>query len=784
MLQILGYSILEKIFESYNTLVYRAIRQEDKLAVILKILKATSSFSEQWVWFRREYEMTQLLSRSGIVQVYALESHQPYWVMVMEDFGGDSLDRLPLKGRLDLTDFLTVAIKLNDALGEIHQHHIIHQNLNPPNLVLNRQTGQVKIIDFGSSTMFYEKNSEFCCPNFSVDTLPYISPEQTGRMNCSFDYRSDFYALGVTFYELLTGQLPFTSTDTLDLVHSHVAKWPTSPHQVKSDIPEIISQIILKLLAKNPQDRYQSSHGLKADLIRGLTAWQTEGQIEPFPVGVCDISRNSLVSPALYVSETEAAYISAAINAVPQRNDKLMSVSSQVSALNIKYPRSTSPIHHPGSYYSISPIDKFSGDLDLETLFKGTQLMADEVELEPLLTKFMPIILKSAGATRGMLLLQQAGQWFIEAEGVLDSVQLWAQTRPFNATLDLPFEIIDHVIQSQKSVLLDEAIVDSQFGQTTYIKFHHPKSILCVPLISARVMIGVIYLENNLANYAFTTERLQVVTLLGMQMVMSITNVKAISDQAELTRLQIEKNFYEEHAAELVQINQDKDKFFSVVAHDLKGPFMPLLEYAEYLKEVDESYSVEELRDLGQTIHSTAQTIYTLLENLLQWERLQLGRMKCQPTSILLGTVIQKTMQLLTPTAAKKQITLQDNLTPGLVVNADEYMTYTIIRNLTTNALKFTPNGGQVTISTQPIGTTEIEITVADTGVGISPQNIAKLFKLGTHFTTQGTAQEKGTGLGLIMCHEMVELNGGRIWIESELGHGTAVKFTLPRYGN
>jgi signal transduction histidine kinase len=560
-----------------------------------------------------------------------------------------------------------------------------------------------------------------------------------------------------------------------------VAQLPHPPHQLRSDIPEIISQLILRLLAKNPQDRYQSSQGLKVDLEHCLTVCQIEEAVDPFPAGIYNIFRNISASPPLAINEAEVAYINAAMNPTPQGKDKHMSASPQLNSINTKSPFTISGINHTVAYQPIASLDKFLVDLDLETVFKATQLMTTEVDLEPLLINLMQIILKCAGATRGLLLLQHAEQWFVEAEGTVDEVQFLAQTRPFNATLEVPFEIINQVIETKDSVILDEAVTDTQFGQTTYIKLHQSKAILCTPLIAGRELVGLIYLENNLMSHVFTLAILRLITLLGTQAALAITNTKI---RAELKQLQIEKDFYEQHAAELTQVNIDKDKFFSVVAHDLKGPFMPLLEYAEYLKEVDESYSVEELRDLGQTIHGTAQNIYTLLENLLQWERLQLGRMKCQPTSILLGTVIQKTMQLLKPTAGKKQITLRDNLTPDLVARADEYMTYTIIRNLTTNALKFTPNKGQVTISTQAIGTTEIEITVADTGVGISPENITKLFKLGTHFTTQGTAQEKGTGLGLIMCREMVELNGGHIWIESERGHGTTVKFTLPQFRN
>ena len=159
---------------------------------------------------------------------------------------------------MPLTVFLRLAIDLTKILGKIHAANIIHKDINPGNIVVNPDTGVVKIIDFGIATQFSRTNPTFKSPHGLEGTLAYLSPEQTGRMNRSIDYRTDFYSLGMTFYELLTGHLPFPTTDLLELVHCHIAKQPVSPHQLNAAILEPVSEIVLKLMAKNAEDRYQS----------------------------------------------------------------------------------------------------------------------------------------------------------------------------------------------------------------------------------------------------------------------------------------------------------------------------------------------------------------------------------------------------------------------------------------------------------------------------------------------------------------------------------------------
>jgi serine/threonine protein kinase len=205
MITINNYQITETIFDSANTLVYRGQKTEDNQPVILKVLKENYPSPEKLTHYRQEYEITRDLNIDGVIDAYNLEKYQKTLMIVLEDFGGQSLQQL-FDAPLDISKFLSLAISITEILGEIHAANVIHKDINPSNIILNPNSGQLKIIDFGISTILPRENPALKNPNQLEGTLPYLSPEQTGRMNRALDYRSDFYSLGVTFYELLTQQ--------------------------------------------------------------------------------------------------------------------------------------------------------------------------------------------------------------------------------------------------------------------------------------------------------------------------------------------------------------------------------------------------------------------------------------------------------------------------------------------------------------------------------------------------------------------------------------------------
>ncbi|GAB1543536.1 AAA family ATPase [Scytonema sp. NUACC21] len=326
-MDILGYHAEEVLYESDNSLVYRAYRQRDNQRVILKMLKQAYPTPKRIAEFRREYEITKNLALTGVVDAYSLETDQHRWVMVLEDFGGESVQRIRQNKQLALNEFLSLAIEVTDILSQVHDLNIIHKDINPSNIVWNQTTLQIKLIDFGISTELSREATTFRNPDLLEGTLAYISPEQTGRMNRAVDYRTDFYSLGVTFYELLTNQLPFSTNDALELIHCHIARQCEPPHEHRADIPSVISAIVLKLMAKNAEDRYQTASGLKADLEKCLRQWQTLGQINSFPLGQQDVSGKFQTPQKLYGRDKEINRILAAFEQVSQGSSEMVLVT-------------------------------------------------------------------------------------------------------------------------------------------------------------------------------------------------------------------------------------------------------------------------------------------------------------------------------------------------------------------------------------------------------------------------------------------------------------------------
>src|ERR671932_253001 len=303
--------------------------------------------------------------------------------MLLEDFGGESLKILLDDRRFALPEFLHLAIQITDALGKVHQKNVIHKDINPSNIVLNPQTGQLKIIDFGLSTILSQENPSLKSPNLLEGTLAYMSPEQTGRMNRSLDYGTDFYSLDVTFYEMLTGQLPFESNDPLELVHCHIAKTPVPVHQLNSEVPSAVSSIIMKLLAKTAEDRYQSAVGLKADLEEVWEKLQASGQIEGFIPGRLDRSSSFLIPQKLYGREGEVTALMNAFERTSKGASEMMLVSGysgigKTSVVNEVH----KPIVAKRGYFITGKFDQFKRDIPYAALIQAFQELIQQLLTE------------------------------------------------------------------------------------------------------------------------------------------------------------------------------------------------------------------------------------------------------------------------------------------------------------------------------------------------------------------------------------------------------------------
>ncbi|MEG4010125.1 AAA family ATPase [Microcoleus sp. Pol11C1] len=402
-----GYRLAEKIYAGSRTLVYRGVRESDRTPVVIKLLRNEYPNFNELVGFRNQYTIAKNLNFPSIIHPLTLEVNHNSYALVMEDFGGVSLSTYlrvanaqnPAKS-LSLTEFLNLALQLTNILHYLYQNRVIHKDIKPANILINPETKQIKLIDFSIASLLPRETQEIKNPNVLEGTLAYLSPEQTGRMNRGIDYRSDFYSLGVTFYELLTGSLPFVSEDAMELVHCHLAKQAIPLHQLYPEIPLVLSEIVSKLMAKNAENRYQSALGLKYDLEKCLTQVQETGQIESFELGDGDISGRFTIPEKLYGREKEVTELLAAFERVSAGNTEMMLVAGfsgigKTAVVNEVH----KPIVRQRGYFIKGKYDQFQRNIPLSAFVQAFRDLMGQLisELDTQLQTWKTRILAAVG---------------------------------------------------------------------------------------------------------------------------------------------------------------------------------------------------------------------------------------------------------------------------------------------------------------------------------------------------------------------------------------------------
>jgi PAS domain S-box-containing protein len=286
----------------------------DGLAPILLVAAEEASLGSV-ERLEHEYALKAELDADWSARPVALTRYNNRMALVLEDPGGAPVDRL-LGRPLEIPRFLSIAIPLAGALRRVHEHGLIHKDIKPANILVDPASGGVWLTGFGIASRLPREHQAPAPPEVIAGTLAYMAPEQTGRMNRSVDSRSDLYALGITFYEMLTGTLPFTAADPMEWVHCHIARQPVPPNERVVGVPGPVAAIVMKLLAKTAEERYQTAAGVEADLRRGLAEWDSHGRIDAFPLGAHDAPNRLLIPEKLYGREREIDTLLASFNRV------------------------------------------------------------------------------------------------------------------------------------------------------------------------------------------------------------------------------------------------------------------------------------------------------------------------------------------------------------------------------------------------------------------------------------------------------------------------------------
>ncbi len=297
------YDIQSTVHASKQSLILRATGKINQQPVIIKTFNSEYPTFEEIAKLRHEFSMLSLIDHPAVIK--PIEMRNDRMVLILEDIGGTSLHNIIQQDIMPPDRFFPIAIQLADGLAIIHQKRIIHKDCNPSNIIINEKTDEVRYIDFGMSTLLTEDTFSVQPDMMFEGTWDYISPEQTGRISRSVDFRSDLYSLGICFYEMLTGKLPFKTEDHLEKIHSHIARDIESLPHVSAEGNEMLLAIIRKLTAKTPEARYYSAKGLKHDLERCWKEWQEAGRITPFSLGEYDVSSHFLIPDTVYGRESE-----------------------------------------------------------------------------------------------------------------------------------------------------------------------------------------------------------------------------------------------------------------------------------------------------------------------------------------------------------------------------------------------------------------------------------------------------------------------------------------------
>jgi predicted ATPase/signal transduction histidine kinase/tRNA A-37 threonylcarbamoyl transferase component Bud32 len=433
--------------------------------------------------------------------------------------------------------------------------------------------------------------------------------------------------------------------------------------------------------------------------------------------------------------------------------------------------------------------------IDLETVLEASKTISGEIFYSSLVKKSLSIILEHGGAQKGALLIyDNKKELEVVAVGkVFENKINVLLNNEFLGNANLPESIINYTHRTKKILILPDAINEGDYTRNSYVKHNNTRSLLVKPIMHQSKVIGILYLENNLTPGIFSPDKLNILSILCTQLGISIDNAKlynSLEKKVEERTLELShknillqnKNIEIETAHnQLEELNATKDKFFSIIAHDLRGPIGGMTSFFDIIKDELAKYNIKDVNDLVNSMDKSTKVTYALLNNLLDWARSQRNEIEFNPDNYSLHELIERNINLISQRATEKGVLIDCEFHGDDRAYFDINLVETVLRNLLDNALKFVNVGDRVTVCTNNIEH-GLKVSVKDTGIGMLEKERESLFAIDSKSPGKvGTTGEKGTGLGLILCKEFVEKNGGEIWVESEKGKGSVFHFTIPK---
>ncbi len=688
-----------------------------------------------------EFSLAPRLMPQWAVQPVALLSGPDGTLLVLEDASGVPLHDQP-DAPLSIEGFLQRAIAAAAAVTGAHQAGLLHRDIKPCNLIESAEGG-VRLSGFGLS-VDGQSAPQLPMSDTLCGSLGYMAPEQSRRVQRQADPRSDLYALGMTFYEWLAGRLPFEAADAVEWVYCHVARIPPPLSQHRGDIPGPLADLVHRLIAKNPDDRYQSAAALHKALSEMLQQWQQFRDIPDLQSDLPDGQPGASAIP-----------LGPGLNLAPG----LENVSSARTSITLAG----------------------RDALDLSSVMKSAHALRDESEQDRLIETLLRNTIVHAGAQRALLLLVKDEAPVICATGQSGNDGLRIElTDTVPDKHHLPLSILYRVMRTRQRVVLDDVCADAYFSADEYLRQHPVRSALCVPLVKQGGVLGVLYLENNLAPGVFTVCRTEVLELLASQAAISLETARLHQElEQENARRQDVEIALRGARARLASVAQTTvmGELAASIAHEINQPLASMVSNAaagiRWLNrenpQVDEALSG--LRDIVAEGRRAGEIVNALQSLARQGPH--------HRRKLLVNDVIRHVVALTGIEVEQQRVLMTTHLTCSpLRVCASSVQLQQVVLNLILNALDAMSAGDHVlrrlSITSEVVGRDYVVVSVEDSGRGIDPVDLHQLFN--AFFTTK----DKGMGMGLAICQSIISAHGGHLYAMPARYGGATFVFTLP----